>query len=572
MIRVLADNVEQKEKILLGILPYWTPLIPPHGIASLKGFLQNYGYTVKTVDLIVKKECQDTYAAYYEVLARHIPKYKQGNFYNIGHDVLQNQMMAHFKYTDEEEYLELVKILVYQSFYVNFTDEAAKELINVLNEFYAELERYFCQLLEEEKPDVLGLTVYKGTMPASLFVFKLARDKFPYIKTVMGGGAFADTHNIGSPNYEALLEETKDYVDKIMIGQGELLFLKWLQGELPADQRVYTKDEINGQFLDFTEQDIPDFSDFDLKYYPYLAATASSSCPYQCSFCNSSKFWGKYRVKDPKRTVQQMIQLYEKYGHQLFFMSDSLLNPIISELAEEFIKADASIYYDGYFRVDKKACNIENTLLWRRGGFYRARLGVESGSQRILNIMDKGITIEEIKGTITSLAYAGIKPTTYWVIGHPDETEEDFQQTLDLLEELKNDIWQAECNPFLYHFSGQFASDQWSEKRKLLYPESACKMLVFTSWTLECYPLREEAYDRMHRFVDHCNKLGIPNPYTMREIYEADERWERLHENSVPSAIAFKNAKTPINENKQIKQLSYLQNTLTDEGDFSFDL
>jgi hypothetical protein len=570
----MHEKEKEKEKILLAVLPYWSPMIPPVGMASLKRFLGKYGYPVKTVDLIVEKECLDFYSRYFEVLKDCIPEEKRGNFFNIGHDVLQNHMMAHIKRRDEARYPRLVKLLVARSYYVDVTDEQARLLVEVMEDFYTMLEAYLVRLLEEEKPGVFGVTAFKGTLPASLFAFQAVRRHFPHIKTVMGGSVFADSHAKDSPNFQAILDESAGYLDKIIVGQGEYLFLKYLQGELPGDQRVYTREDIGGQILEFAQQEIPDFSDLDIHRYPYLAATASASCQYQCSFCNSVKFWGAYRVKDPAQVVREMTQMYEAYGHQLFFMTDALLNPVVAGLADEFLKSGISLYYDAYFRVDDACGNVDNTLLWRRGGLYRVRLGVESGSQKVLDLMNKEITVDQIRITLANLAYAGIKTTAYWVIGHPGETEADFQMTLDLLEELRNDIFQAECNPFAYHYSGQSNSDAWAAKRLALYPEEMDDMLVFKTWTLDCDPPRETAYERMHRFVGHCKKLGIPNPYSLNEHVKADERWHRLHRNAVPPLVSFRSRGEYIDESKQVKKLHFLKNVRESRGsaDFGFDV
>ena len=103
------------KKILLAILPYWDPMIPPMGITCLKAFLQEHGFIVKTVDLIVKKESLDFYNNYFETLKKCIPEEKRGNFNNIGHDVLQSHMMAHWHYKDKNQYMELVKKLIHES-------------------------------------------------------------------------------------------------------------------------------------------------------------------------------------------------------------------------------------------------------------------------------------------------------------------------------------------------------------------------------------------------------------------------------------------------------------------------
>lgn len=562
--------MNKTKKILLAILPYWDPMIPPMGICSLKTFLQSNGYDVKTVDLIVKQECLDFYDKYFETLKRCVPEDKRGNFNNIGHDVLQAHLMAYWNHDDENEYIELVKEMIFKSYYVQAEDCYVRDLNSVMDVFYKMLEEYFAQLLDEEKPDVVGITAYKCTIATSLFVLKLTKKRYPHIKTLMGGGTFNESHAPDSPNFRILLEESKDYLDKIILGQGELLFLAYLRGTLPADQRVYTKDDIGGKILDFEEVSLPDFSDLDIGRYPYLAATASASCLYQCSFCVGSRVSGKYRVKNTAQTVNEMKTLYNRYGRQLFFMTDSLLNPIASDLANEFIKSGISLYYDAYFKVDDASGDIQNTLLWRKGGMYRVRLGTESGSQRILDEMDKRITIPQMKTAISALAYAGIKTTTYWVIGHPGETEEDFQATLDIIAELKDDIFQAECNYFLVHFSQQAKADDWRKHIQFLYPEEMLKMTVFQYYTPGMEPLREEAFRRVHRFESHCRKLGIPNPYSYAEHVEADKRWKKLHKNAVPPLLDFLSRKQYIDDTKNIKIESFARNTREEEGDFEF--
>ncbi len=564
----------KNKKILLAVLPYWAPVLPPVGLARLKSFLQLHGYQVKVVDLIVKNEALEFYYNYFDVLKKCIPEEKRGNFKNIGHDVLRNHMIAHLNYHDEKEYIELVKILIYKSYYVQVDDSYIVELNAILTTYYKVLEEYFLFLLEFEEPDVVGATVYRDTLGPTMFVLKLTKEKYPQIKTVIGGGLFADSHVQGSPNYQRLLEVTTGYIDKIIIGEGELLLLKYLKGELPEEQRVYTREDMGGQYLDLKGTGLPDLSDLNIRKYSHLPATASFSCPYKCSFCNEVQFRGKYRKRDIKETVDEMVTMHKAVelnnvntGHQLFFMTDSLLNPVINDLANELIQRNESLYYDGYYRVDSPAMDTQNTFFWRKSGLYRVRLGVESGSQKVLNMMKKGITVEQIRGAVTSFALAGIKTTTYWVIGHPGETEEDFQMTLDLITELKNSIYQSECNPFLYYYCGQNNSDEWKDKRVLLYPEKSRDILIFDSWTLDLEPVREIAYDRMHRFEKHCRSLGIPNPYSFKEIFDSDRRWKKLQKFAVPSLDEFGEVGDSIRDNYKKRVLA--QSCREDDGDFN---
>ncbi|MGE5340609.1 MAG: amino acid adenylation domain-containing protein [Candidatus Omnitrophota bacterium] len=550
------------KKIILAMMPYWSTLIPPMGIGSLKRYLEGSGYRVKTVDANVEPRFQEIEDRYFGHLKEMIPLKNQGNLFNIGTQVLSRHMMARFHYnhyTDENAYMQLVKQLVSKTFFTDLTNDRIAVLNQLMDQFYSLLDNYVRELLHREKPTVLGLSTYNVTLPASLYAFKLAKETDPCIKTVMGGGIFAGDLDIHSPNFANFLERTP-YIDKIIVGEGEQLFLKYLNGELPETQRVYTLKDLGNQVLDLSLAPIPDFSDLDTRYYTMMASYTSRSCPFNCSFCSEKVLWGSYRKKKTDQIVKELISLYEKHRTQLFLMSDSLLNPVVNELSRAIIDRGLSLYWDGYLRVDDHACDPDITFQWRQGGFYRARLGLESGSPRILEAMGKKITPQQMKKAVTALARAGIKTTTYWVIGHPGETEADFQQTLDLIEEIKDELYEADCNPFYYHLTGQVQSDTWAEENRArrLYAPETDQMLMLQTWILDVPPSREETYRRLNRFVEHCKKLGIPNPYSLRDIHSADERWKRLHKEAVPSLLEFLGVKNnnslPIDENKRVKK------------------
>ena len=571
--REINMNNLNKEKILLILLPFWTPMIPPLGITNLKSYLQAHGFVVKTADANIETDYKEIYDTYFDCLRQCVPEEKRGNFFSIGTDVLRNHLMVHIHCTDERTYVELVKILINRTYYINVDDSTAYRLIGIVVEFYAWLRQYVYNLLEKEKPGVLGLSVYKDILPASMFVFKITRERFPHIKTVMGGSVFSEQLTVGSPDLEFFLEKTKHYIDHLLIGPAELLFLKYLNGDLRGlsdSQRVYTAQDIGGEMEEFSSLDIPDYSDIDISKYPYLGYTGSLSCPYQCSFCNVVSYFGKYKQKDVSQIADEMQRLYHIYGSQVFYFSDNMVNPYIFKLAEENLKRDKVIYWSAYLKVDDYGSDPANTMQWRRGGFYHARLGLDSGSQHILDMMDKRITPAQSKAMIAGLAHAGIKTTTYWLVGHPGETEADFQETLDFLSECKNDIWEAECEYFNYNYSGQSHSQTWSGKRVLVYPADARDMLIVNKWGVDGEPSREVIMNRVCRFVDHCKKLGIPNPYSLHEIHQADLRWQRLHPNAATPLIEFRGENVYIDECRYLKELHFVKNSGEFSGDFEF--
>lgn len=563
----VEDNA--KPRILLAMLPFWSPLIPPLGIACLKSFLQGHGYYVRAVDVNILEEFRDFSDRYYRVLNKYVPAQWWGNYFVTGKDVLQNHMMAYIYQVDEGEYRQLVKDLVLKTFFTEVDETVVEELHHLVHTFYGALERFFIDLLGRERPDVLGFSVFEGTLPASLFVARLAKRKYPRIKTVMGGGIFAEQLAPASPNWQ-IFGERVDCIDKYLVGEGEHLFLRYLQSELPEAETICSWDQHGQKVLDLAAADLPDLSDFDLNQYPLLPTYASRSCPFQCKFCSETLQWGPYRKKSASRIADELQEMYDRYGRQLVLMCDSLLNPVATDLARELIDRDVAMYWDGYLRVDRHAMDPETTLLWRRGGYYKAKLGIESGSPRVLKLMNKQITVDQVRAAVSSLASAGIKTSACWVIGYPGETEADFQQTLDLIEELKDDIYEVWASPFYYFPGGQVGTSEWQAGSHLLYPPEAGKMLLVQTWIPGGQPSREQTYGWMNRFVDHCDRLGVPNPFTLHELYKADERWKKLHENAVPSIIEFEHREVYIDDRKGVKKLIQAPRSLSLEGDFGF--
>lgn len=559
-----------QKRILLMLLPFWDSQIPPLGISCLKSYLNENGdFNVKTVDLNTNERISVILDKYFKTIKLFVPENKRRHLQNIVYEVLQNHLMAFNNRSKMDEYYKLLKIVVYKTFYTHLSEIEIKNLDNIVKEYYLILKKESNSIIDSFKPDIVGLSIYNGTLPSSLYVLKEIKRNYNDILTVVGGGIFAGNLTIDSPNFQRFIEFS-DNIDKIIIGEGEELFLQLVYDKLPKSQKVFNSVKYFHQNKCLNEYPIPDYSDFDLDNYLNVATYTSRSCPYECSFCVETVFWGKYRKKSEKVISEEMNQLYKIHKKQLFVMCDSLLNPVIKKLTSYNRENEVPVYFDGYFRIDKDSMNITNTLLWRKGGFYRARLGVESGSQRILEKMNKKISIPEIKSAISSLAYAGIKTSTMWVIGHPEESEEDFQDTLNLIEELKDDIYEADCNPFWYFYSGQRDSDKWSKYRIPLYPEKFNDLLGIQSWTLNYEPLREAAYKRVNEFIDFCSKLGIPNPYKLKDIINADNRWKKLHKNSVPSIIDF-NTKSIVPDKGKIIKEKYTTSkeiNLEDEWDF----
>ena len=566
----MKNHSNSKPSVLLTLLPYWTPQIPPMGIACLKSFLAERGYEVSIVDANTDDTFNELYHHYVDKMRGWIPAEHQGNFYNVGQEVLENHLTALLNRQEDEDFFNLLGLLVKENFYVELERGQLEELDTIASGFYTLLDDYVTRLLEQENPDVLGLSVFRGNLGASLAAARLARKVKPAVKTVMGGAIFSQSLGLGTPDLDYFLQTSEGVVDALIIGEGEHLFHQWLDGHIDGEKRVVTQADSNGTLLDLSSAPLPDYSGLDLTMYPHIAHYGSRSCPFECSFCSETKYWGKYRKKEVPQLTGELTDLSRAHKSQLVLMCDSLLNPVISPLAQEMERRDDALYIDGYLRVCKESLDPETVYQWRRGGFYRARLGIESGSPHVLQLMEKRISVDEIKQSLRNLADAGIKTTTYWVMGHPGETEEDFMQTLALIQEMKDEIYEAWCSTFHYFPTGQVNSNEWSAHSRLLYPETYRPLLISLPEALDLEPTRQEAFRRMNRFVEHCRNLGIPNPYTMREFHQADNRWRQLHRNAVPPLVDFENPDRRIDECKSIRQPVAAHTDLPDDGDFGF--
>ena len=524
------------KRILLGLMPFWKSLIPPLSLACLKSYIQNEDYEIKTCNANIDNELIGFYTNYFSIFKDYMPPEKLGNIYNLGNDLLEHHLTLVFNGVKDEVLDESVKTIIYHNYYISASETLIKKLNILVYKYYNYIESYIDDLITEFNPDIIGLTIYRGTLASTLYVLRYVKRKCPEIKTIIGGPIFSQELVPDSPNFDAFIEEIS-FIDSLFIGEGEIMLKKYLNGQIPSSQKVICLRDVDDQLMNIDDVPLPSFNADTLGFYLYLPIYTSRGCPYKCSFCAETVNWVKYRKKKPNHIYHDMANLNQQYNKKLFLLADSLINPVVDGLADVLCDIDASYFYDGYLKIDRKIEDAKIVEKWAKSGFYRARLGIESGSQRVLDSMEKKINIAQIKTSLINLAEAGIKTSTYWIVGYPGETESDFLETLDLITEMKNYIYEAECNPFRYFYSGQVGSDDWGTqfKNTKMYSPEIQKKLLYQTWILETEPNREEIYNRVCRFEEHTRKNGVPNPYTLKDIFMADERWKSLHSKAVPN-------------------------------------
>lgn len=518
-----CSPIPEGSRILLLLPPFYTPYTPPLGISVMKSYLQQRGYRVKCLDLNVVPHIWVAHHKYFEILQRSDGLTPQHGYTNLWY-ILQAHMLAHLNDLDSEGCKRiLARILpVYD---LKPDPGIINGLVPVVNQLFRDIDQFFFKEVDLSSLAVVGTSTYSTSLAPSLHILKQVKEANPDVMTVIGGGVFADDLASGSDNLETLLREYP-YVDHIVMGEGEVLFRSLLEGTL-RHKRVVTRDDIPTPTLNMKDVRMPDYTDFNIGNYLHLCIEGGRSCPFQCKFCSETVQWGNYRKKPPGVLADQMIHLAAIHSNKTYFMGDSLMNPYIEDLSKTLLDRHSGVLYDGYLRADKIATDRARTRRWAKSGCVRARLGIESASPRVLKAMQKETTPEGISRVIKSLASAGIRVTTLWIVGFPGETEEDFQQTLDFIREHHRFIYELDVHYYYYYPYGQV----WSRLHKCLplYSPEVVEHVKFQQWEIEeCDPPRPVKFERLRRINDLATEMGIPNLHTLNARYAAEERWQLL--------------------------------------------
>jgi radical SAM superfamily enzyme YgiQ (UPF0313 family) len=207
------------------------------------------------------------------------------------------------------------------------------------------------------------------------------------------------------------------------------------------------------QIDDLDSTPLPSYKQIDFTKYefikenPVATLTASRGCVRDCTFCDIGFFWKKFRFRSGPRVAQELYKNYTEMGITNFFFNDSLLNGSYKQFFE-FLEAlkelqakDSGfqkIKYSGQLILRNKTSHSERMyeLLHETGGDF-FQVGIESGSESVRNHMRKKFNNEDIYYHYEMCERYKIKNWMFMTVGYPTETEQDFQDSLDLLTNLQ---------------------------------------------------------------------------------------------------------------------------------------
>ncbi len=329
------------------------------------------------------------------------------------------------------------------------------------------LDAMLVQLLEEHiqeaQPDIIGFSVpFPGNLYGAFKCAQYIKELHPHIYTCMGGGY---------PNTE--LRELKEprvfeFFDFVTLDDGEgpiVKLLEFIAGKrsknalqrtfcIENNQVTYINDAID-QFIPHTKVGTPNYVGLPIKEYlsvidvlnpmhrlwsdgRWNKLTVAHGCYWKkCSFCDISlDYIGRYDVAPATLLVDRIEEIIEQTGETGFHFVDEAAPPLaLRDLALELIKRNVTISWWANIRFEKTFTH-DLCILLAKSGCIAVSGGLEVASDRLLKLMEKGVTIDQVARVTHGFTQAGIMVHAYLMYGFPTQTTQETIDSLEIVRQL----------------------------------------------------------------------------------------------------------------------------------------
>lgn len=319
--------------------------------------------------------------------------------------------------------------------------------------------RTLTDVLKEFQPDVIGISCLTATFSRACEYAKEVKAYMPSLPVVFGG-----------VHPTVTVEETlaHDFVDFVIYGEGEETFLEFLSkyekpggySDIPGlafkDDGQTRVNPPRPLISDFESLPMPARHLFPMEYYTqrwnwprgnwFRTANLMSSrgCPYECTFCGSKSMFGRsFRASSPQKTVDEAEHLIKRYGFECLSFSDDTFavnKKRALDICREIKRRNLKAAYRFQLRADTSDEDLVREL--KSIGCVHIDIGAESGSDKILKRMKKGITVKQIEESVATIKRNKIRAGVTFIIGSPEETMDDIEETKNLALRLKADYTQ----------------------------------------------------------------------------------------------------------------------------------
>ncbi len=307
----------------------------------------------------------------------------------------------------------------------------------------------FISDLKSFKPNFLVANIATPTFKSDMEALKLAKEISPNTTIIVKGASFL------TYNTNAIYENS--FIDYVIIGEAELTLRDILNGvpdneilgicyrdnfqPVKTDKRLFIE---NLDILPFPARHLVDNSKYIRPDNGKIQAVVkvSRGCPYHCFFCLATPVSGsKVRIRSAENIIAELKECVEKYNIKNFLFWSDIFNfdrEWTINLCKKIIESGLKITWSSNTRAN--TMDEEMAEIMYKAGCRLVSIGVESGSQTMLNNIGKKLSLDEIRNTVKILKKNKIKIYNYFVIGLPWETEETVEETIKFAIELDSNF------------------------------------------------------------------------------------------------------------------------------------
>jgi radical SAM superfamily enzyme YgiQ (UPF0313 family) len=321
----------------------------------------------------------------------------------------------------------------------------------------------FPEVVQQQKPKILAIYEDDFNFLTKMCLTRMRELAWQLAQTGRDAGAIVIAH--GSDATDHAKEYLQNGADFVLVGEAEQSLVELCAsilagGELPKEIAGVIHLDAEGKLVQSSVKsprnahwkDLPKPARELIDLEPYREAwvsahghfstsvVASRGCPYRCNWCAKPISGNKFQLRVPELVADEIRELKEVYGVQHIWFGDDIfaLNQHwVQQFADEIEVRACELPFKIQSRAD--LMSEETVANLKRAGCAEVWMGVESGSQRVLDAMDKGLRVEQVETARARLGDAGIRACYFLQFGYPGEHWEDIQETIELVRSTRPD-------------------------------------------------------------------------------------------------------------------------------------